>query len=283
MNQTHIAPFHFFKMDGTGNDFVIIDARARALHLKPEEILRLSGRANTITKGCDQLIVIEKSQKADCFMRIYNSDGSEVASCGNASRCIGWLMMKEQKKDTSTFETLAGLLTATRTDKNLIQVDMGPARTEWNEIPLAHQADTLHLPISQGPLSDPVGVSMGNPHAVFFVKDINTIDFKELGPALEHHALFPERANIGVAQIMASDTLRLRVFERGAGETLACGTGACAAVVAAARRKLAGRKASVELKGGTLEIEWMPNNRVMMSGPVKLQFEGTLELETHTA
>lgn len=268
----------FIKMDGTGNDFIIIDARTQPIIFSKDQVMYLSDHKNEITGGCDQFIVMEPSSDADCFMRIYNADGTEVDACGNASRCIPFLLMEEKGTDSVLIQTNAGILMATRQSANEISVDMGEARLEWHDIPLRETIDTLHLPIRQGALKYPTAVSMGNPHAVFFVDNVDDIELAIVGPSLEHHPLFPEQANIGVAHIAAPDHIVLRVFERGVGETAACGTGACAALVAAHRRGLTGRKARISLKGGDLEIEWMENNHVLMTGAVNYQREGTLDL-----
>lgn len=256
----------FLKMHGTGNDFVIFDGRKSRVSLSTKKIREIADRKFGI--GCDQLILIENSKDADCFMKIYNSDGGEVSSCGNATRCVGAIIMAEKKENSAKIRTKAGLLEAKKDKKGLISVNMGKARLNWNEIPLSKKMDTLHLDLKIGVLSDPVGVSMGNPHAVFFVDDVEKIDLARLGPALEHHKLFPERANIGVAEIESPASIRLRVWERGAGETLSCGTGACAALVAASRRGLTERKATIKLKGGSLTVEWLKNGHIIMSGPV---------------
>lgn len=270
----------FIKMDGTGNDFVIIDSRSHAIELSAEDIKKIADRKNAITKGCDQVIIIEKSNRADCFMRIYNSDGSEVSSCGNATRCVGQIVSAEKNNKNVKIETAAGLLDVLAESPDAITVNMGKARLNWNEIPLSREMDTLHIDIKDGSLSDATAISMGNPHAVFFVDNVDEIDFLKdgLGSRLEHHELFPERANIGVAEIIDSETIKLRVFERGAGETASCGTGACAAVVAAARRGLVGWNTRVKLRGGDLNIEWKPGGNVFMTGSVRHQFKGTLDL-----
>jgi diaminopimelate epimerase len=209
-------------------------------------------------------------------MRIRNADGGEVEACGNASRCVADLVMRETGRDNIVIETVAGLLDAQRASGGRIAVDMGVARLDWRDIPLAEPQDTARLALSLGPLKDPVAVSMGNPHAVFFVDDAEGVDLKSLGPVLEHHKLFPERANIGVAQVIDRGRIRLRVWERGTGITLACGTGACAALVAAARRGLTDRKAIVVVDGGELEIEWLNDGHVLMTGPVAVSFTGEL-------
>ncbi|CAA7616481.1 Diaminopimelate epimerase [Magnetospirillum sp. LM-5] len=267
----------FIKMHGLGNDFVILDSRAHALALTPDRVRAVADRHTGI--GCDQLIVIEtaRNQVSDAWMTIYNPDGSQSGACGNATRCVAWLLMQESGADKVVIETVAGLLDAERRGPLRVAVDMGPARLDWRDIPLASAVDTLHLPISTGPLVDPVGVSMGNPHAVFFVDDVEALDLAALGPVLEHHALFPERANIEIAQVLAPGRIRMRVWERGAGITRACGSGACAVAVAAARRGLMGRAAEVVLDGGTLAIEWLADNHVLMTGPVATSFAGRLD------
>ena len=272
----------FLKMHGLGNDFVVLDARARALDLTPERVRAIASRRTGV--GCDQLVVMTQATDpcADATMLIYNADGSEVAACGNASRCVAWLLMKETGVDKVVFQTKAGLLDAESRGPHLVAVDMGPARLDWREIPLAEAVDTLHLGISAGPLSDPVAVSMGNPHAVFFVDDAEAVDLATLGHGLELHAMFPERANVEVAQVLTPPDaemgrIRMRVWERGAGITMACGTGACATLVAAARRGLSPRKAEIILDGGTLTIEWLRDGHVLMTGPVAVAFSGILD------
>lgn len=266
----------FVKMHGLGNDFVVLDARRHALALDAAAARAIADRHTGV--GCDQLILLEPPQDpdADVFMRIRNADGGEVEACGNATRCIADLVMRETGRAGATIETGAGLLRATAAGTGRITVDMGPARLDWREIPLARALDTLHVPLTLGPLADPVCTSLGNPHATFFVPDAEAVDLARLGPALEHDPLFPARANIGVAQILAPDRIRLRVWERGAGITPACGTGACAALVAAHRRGLAGRRAEVIADGGALAIEWRADGHVMMTGPAAVSFTGTL-------
>ncbi len=267
----------FLKMHGLGNDFVVLDARRDALTLGPGAARAIADRHTGV--GCDQLLILEppRSPEADVFMRIRNADGGEVAACGNGTRCIAALVMRETGKDRVMVETAAGLLEARAAGDDRVAVDMGPARLEWRDIPLSHACDTLHVPLSLGPLVDPVCTSMGNPHATFFVADAEAIDLAVLGPRLEHDPIFPERANIGVAQVMSPERLRFRVWERGAGITVACGTGACAALVAAARRGLTGRKAEIVLDGGPLEIEWRTDGRVLMTGAVATSFAGALD------
>lgn len=267
----------FIKMHGLGNDFVILDARRREIALGAERVRAIANRRTGI--GCDQLIVLHNPADgaADAAFSIHNADGGEAEACGNAARCVAWMAMEESGRDTARLETGAGTLAARRDGPLSVTVDMGEPRFDWRDIPLASAADTLHLPLARGPLEDPVAVSMGNPHAVFFVDDADAVDLAALGPSLEHDPMFPERANIGVAEPRGPDRMRLRVWERGAGLTMACGTGACAALAAAHRRGLAGRRATMELDGGPLEIVWGEDGRVAMTGPVAIVFRGTLD------
>jgi diaminopimelate epimerase len=260
----------FVKMHGCGNDFVIIDGRRAALGLTPARVAALANRHTGI--GCDQVIVLEPSDAADAFMRIYNPDGSPAGACGNATRCVGDILMRETGRDSVIIRTDAGNLPTNRRANDLIEVDMGPARFDWTDIPLSTPMDTLHLDID----GDPAAVSMGNPHATFFVTKLDEVPITTLGPRLEHDSLFPRRANIGFAQIIDLDTMRLRVWERGAGLTLACGSGACATLVNAVRRGLTNRKAQVIVDGGTLEIEWHDDGHVSMKGPVAAVFTGEI-------
>jgi diaminopimelate epimerase len=274
------AAVPFRKMHGLGNDFVVLDARSAAIPLATRQIRTIADRRLGV--GCDQLIVLEppSAKGADAFMRIYNPDGSEAEACGNATRCVAALLMAERGRDAVEIQTVAGLLEAEKAGPGAlptVSVDMGPARLDWRDVPVAQACDTLRMPVGVGPLQEPVGCSMGNPHATFFVADLAAIDIAAIGPQLETHAFFPQRANIGFAQIVGENRLRLRMWERGAGITMACGSGACAAGVAAARRGLTGRKVEVILDGGTLGIEWLPDGHVLMTGPVSLAFEGALD------
>ena len=268
----------FQKMHGLGNDFVVLDARTRAIPLTLGQRRWIADRRRGI--GCDQLIVLEppRDRLADVFMRIHNPDGGEAGACGNATRCVAAKVMAEKHSRHAIVETISGLLDTEAVDGGLVSVDMGEARLDWREIPLSEACDTLHLPLALGPVSDPVGVNVGNPHAVFFVPKAEQIDVAALGPVLERHKLFPERANIEFAQIMAPDRIRMRVWERGAGITQACGSGACATLVAAARRKLTGRSATVVLDGGELLIEWLSDNHVRMTGGWTESFRGEIDL-----
>jgi len=270
----------FIKMHGLGNDFVVVDARTEPFALTDAMAQAIADRHQGV--GCDQLLILEppSNGSADVFLRIRNHDGGEVGACGNGTRCVAALVMGDLGREAITIETAAGLLQARAAGPERVTVDMGAARLDWQDIPLSEERDTLHLGIENGALKDPVGVNMGNPHAVFFVEgDVQSLPLAELGPTLEHHPLFPERANIGAAQLIGKDRLRLRVFERGVGETRACGSGACAAAVASARRGLTGRKVEIVLTGGPLTIEWLENGHVEMTGPVATSFHGELNVE----
>ncbi len=266
----------FIKMHGLGNDFVVIDARAEPFALGDPEARAIADRRTGV--GCDQLIVMEPpvGDGADVFMRIRNADGGEVEACGNATRCVAALIMAERDAESCTVETSAGLLAARSLGAARVAVDMGEVRLGWREIPLAREMDTLNLDLAADGLAEPVAVNIGNPHAVFFVEDAEAVDLARLGPRLEHDPLFPQRANIGVAQVSGADRLRVRVWERGVGLTRACGTGACAAAAAAHRRGLTGREVEVTLDGGPLAIQWRDDGHVVMTGPVATSFRGVL-------
>ena len=272
-----MAGIDFIKMHGLGNDVVVIDGRVRPVALGPAAARAIADRRTGV--GCDQIIVVEppRNGTADASLRILNADGGEVEACGNGTRCVALLLMREKRTDRVAIETAAGQLQAAAAGGGLVVVDMGPARLDWRDIPLAGPADTLRLDLALGPLRDPVAVNVGNPHAVFFVPDAEAIDLAALGPQLERHPMFPERANIEVATVLSPTRIRMRVWERGAGITRACGSGACATVVAAARRGLAERKVEVALDGGTLAIEWRADGHVAMTGPAAISFAGTLD------
>ena len=272
-----MTAFRFTKMHGIGNDFVVLDARAAPIAMTDDRARAIADRRTGV--GCDQLITLEPSRTADFFMRIRNHDGGEVEACGNAARCVARLEMEEKEADTVLIETASGVLVARDAGAGRVAVDMGAARLDWNEIPLAEECDTLHLDLAHGPLSDPVAVNIGNPHAIFFVDDAEAVDLAGLGSGLEHNPLFPERANISVAQVTGPDAIRLRVWERGVGITRACGTGACATGVAAHRRGLTGRATAVTVDGGTLAIDWQDDGHVLMTGPTATAFRGEVDIE----
>jgi diaminopimelate epimerase len=279
-----VASIPFRKMNGLGNDFVVLDARSRPIKLGAEDAQRIGDRSTGV--GCDQVIVMEPSQKADVFMRIFNADGSEVGACGNATRCIALLAAEETGRSQVSVETSAGLLKANVDGADRITIDMGKPRFAWDEIPLAEPFhDTTGIELQIGPVDAPVlhtpsVVNVGNPHAIFWVKDVDLHDLGRFGPLLENHPVFPDRANISLAQVTSSSGLRLRTWERGSGLTKACGTAACAAAVAAARKGLTGRQVTVELPGGVLFIDWTKDDHILMCGPAELEFEGTLAPDT---
>ena len=267
----------FTKMHGCGNDFVVFDERQAPLGLTPALAAAIADRRTGI--GCDQLISIEPTApSADVFMRIRNPDGSEAGACGNATRCVVDLLSGQSGGEEFTIRTIAGDLLSRCLPDGRIRVDMGPPQLGWAEIPLSHEMDTLHLLLNADGLSDPAACSMGNPHVTFFVPDIAAVPIAAIGAQLEHREEFPDRANIGFVEIRTPDRIRLRVWERGAGLTLACGSGACAALVNAHRRGLANRRADIILDGGILEIEWRPDNHVWMTGPAATTFTGEIDL-----
>ena len=270
----------FLKMHGAGNDFLVIDARAKPPPLTQARIRALADRRTGI--GWDQLITLHEptNPAADAAMEIHNPDGTPAGACGNATRCIATLLTAQLHRPNTTIQTEAGLLPARCLPDGRVEVDMGPPALNWAQIPLAQACDTLYLPLP----GNPAAASMGNPHATLFVHDIETIDPSALGPALEHHPMFPERANIGFAQILPDGAIRLRVWERGAGLTRACGSGACAALVNANRRGLAPRQAALHLDGGTLTIHWREaDDHVLMTGPAATAFHGSVDLSTYPA
>ena len=272
---------NFLKMNGLGNDFVVVDARSGAFSLAPEAVQAIADRNEGI--GCDQLIVLEPSKTADVFMRIWNADGGEVAACGNAARCVAAVIAQEQGRPDVTIETEDQVLGAAVAGDGQVTIDMGAPRLKWDEIPLAEEFhDTRRIELQAGPIDAPVlhspaVVNVGNPHAIFFVDEVETVDLARVGPMLEHHPLFPERANISIVQVLSPDHVKVRTWERGAGLTRACGTAACASAVAAVRRDFTGREVTVTLPGGDLLIEWRESDgHVLMTGPYALDFEGTL-------
>ena len=264
----------FLKMHGLGNDFVIIDARnGGGDPVTPALASALGDRHRGI--GFDQLAVIADSGDADADVTFWNADGSTAGACGNATRCVAHLLMDESGIDTLALETANGRLSGTRLADGRIEVDMGAARTGWRDIPLAQEADTVALPLDGAPGA----VSMGNPHCVFFVDDAEAVPLAEVGPEWEHHPMFPERTNVEFVHLISSTEVRLRVWERGAGITLACGSGACGAVVAGIRKGLLQRRVTLHLDGGALDIEWLENGHVTMTGPIAHVFEGWLSPE----
>jgi diaminopimelate epimerase len=274
----------FLKMHGLGNDFAIFDARAFPLPLDAAKARAIADRRRGI--GCDQVIVMEPSKGANAFMRIFNADGGEVEQCGNAARCVAYLLMAEAGVDEVKINTTGGPLLCRTSDagENRVTVDMGPPKLDWREIPMAQAVDTssytLAVPGFREPaLETAASVSMGNPHCVLFVENAETAPVATLGPAIEGHPWFPLRTNVEFVQRLSSRRLRMRVWERGAGITRACGTGACAAAVAANVRGLSERKVALVLDGGELEIEWRESDdHVLMTGPVGFAFGGEVDI-----
>ena len=272
----------YVRMNGAGNAFIVVDAFDRPFRPSEDEVRRLAS-PDAGLGGFDQLISVEPSKAADGFMRVWNADGSMVETCGNALRCVGWLMLEEFEKPQVVVDTLGGLTRATRAGQLRVRVDMGEPRLEWQQVPLAEEMDTRGIELQVGPIDNPVvhtpgAVSMGNPHVVFFTGRQDDGFVRGTGSLVEHHPLFPEGVNVGFANVLDAETIRLRVWERGAGLTLACGTGACGAMVAAHRRGLVGRSVKMILDGGELLVEWdEATNHVFMTGPVEIEGTGTLE------
>ena len=272
----------FVKMNGAGNDFVVVDALARPFTPSEDQVRALADRHTG--EGFDQLIAMEPSGTADAFMRVWNADGSMVQTCGNALRCVGWLLMEAKGVDRVVIDTVAGPTTATRAGDRRVTVDMGAPRLNWDQVPLAEEMDTRGIELQVGPIDAPVlhtpgAVSMGNPHVVFFTDRQDDGFVTGSGSLVEHHPLFPEGVNVGFAKVLDRSHIRLRVWERGAGLTKACGTGACAAQVAAVRRGLTERKATVVVDGGELVIDWdEASGHVLMTGPVEIERTGTLSV-----
>ena len=271
----------FVKMNGAGNDFVVVNALETPFTPTADQARAIADR-NT-GEGCDQLIALEPSDRADAFMRVWNADGGTVETCGNALRCVGWLLLESTGLDHVRIDTFGGSTTARRAADGRITVDMGAPRLDWTQIPLDEAMDTRGIELQVGPIDDPVlhtpgAVSMGNPHVVFFMDHAPDDAFvRGMGSLIEHHPRFPEGVNVGFAHVLAPDHIRLRVWERGAGLTRACGTGACAALVAASRRGLTDRAAAVDMDGGELRIEWdEATGHVFMTGPVEVERTGTL-------
>jgi diaminopimelate epimerase len=276
-NQT--LPFR--KMNGLGNDFAVIDARMSSVSLSSDATRRLADRHSGV--GCDQVIVIETSQRGDAFMRILNADGSEVGACGNATRCVAALLSDELRRPEVVIETAAGLLASQVRANGSVTVDMGMPRFGWRDIPLARDAGDAsaidyRIETPAGVLEGPSVANVGNPHCIFWVEDLGAYDAATIGKAVENDPLFPERVNVSFAQVLSQNAVRLRVWERGVGLTQACGSAACATGVAAARRGLTARKVDIELPGGVLGIEWRETDgHILMTGPWSLDYEGIFD------
>lgn len=284
-----LAGRRFLKMNGLGNEIVVLDLRGARAQVSAEEARALAADPRS---HFDQLMILHDASDpgVDADIRILNADGSEAGACGNGMRCVAWAMTVDPSisggldRESLRLRTRAGVLSARKIDATTFTVDMGPPRLAWDEIPLRDPfPDTRRIELQIGPIDAPIlhspaAVNMGNPHAIFFVEDADAYDLAKIGPLLENHPIFPERANISLAQVLAPDHIRLRVWERGAGLTLACGSAACAALVAAARLRLTGREAIVTLPGGDLRIAWRESDgHVLMTGPVELEHEGRVD------
>lgn len=270
----------YLKMNGLGNKFIVLQNAGDRLLPNAEQIKKINSTPNC---EFDQLLSIEPSNEADLYMGIWNNDGSEVAACGNGTRAVAWAFMEATKKDEVAIETKAGILNAKRAGDKMVSVDMGKPRLLWNEIPLSEEMQTIRIELQVGPIDNPIlwgpsVVSMGNPHCIFFVENAESAPVAEVGPMIEFHPLFPEQTNVEFAQVIDKKTIRMRVWERGVGITKACGTGACATLVAAVRRKLCDRHAVVMLDGGNLEIEWRDDDHVIMTGPVAIDGMGEINV-----
>ncbi len=283
-----MSEIDFIKMNGLGNDFAIFDGRERGVTFTAKQASAIADREDGI--GFDQLIILESSDRADVFMRILNADGSEVDACGNATRCVARLVAGEVGRPGVAIETNAGILAAQILNDEQVTVDMGMPKFDWQDIPLSEEfRDTRMVELQVGPidrpqLHSPSVVNVGNPHCVFWVDKLEKHDLGKLGPMLEHHPLFPERANISLAHVTSKNALTLRVWERGAGLTKACGTAACAAAVAAARKNLTGRNVAVSLPGGDLNIHWRErDDHILMTGPIEVEYQGKVDLATFAA
>jgi diaminopimelate epimerase len=284
-NETSIA---LRKMNGLGNDFAVLDARPNALALSAGQARAIANRETGV--GCDQVIALEPSGNADVFMRIWNHDGGEVEACGNAARCVASVLAGETGRSNVTIETQVAVLGAKINSDGTVTIDMGVPLFRWDQIPLSEEFNnTRIIELQVGPIDDPVlhtpsVVNIGNPHCIFWVDDLEAHDLARIGPVLEHHPIFPERANISLAHVTSSEAISLKTWERGVGLTRACGTAACAVTVAAVRKKLTDRKITVALPGGPLQMEWRESDdHILMTGPSELEYEGTLDPALMTA
>lgn len=270
--QASPAGLAFMKMHGLGNDFLVIDQRQAAPLVTPALAARLGDRHRGI--GFDQLVTLDTDPEADIRLTFWNSDGSRAGACGNATRCVARFLMDETGRDRVTLRSDGGLLIGEDAGAGQTRVNLGPPQLNWRDIPLARAVDIDHLPLA----GDPAAVGMGNPHCVFFVADAEAVELARRGPEIEHDPLFPERTNVEFASLIAPDHLRLRVWERGAGITLACGSGACATAVAAARRGITGREVALDLDGGRLDVTWRDDG-VWLTGPTAHVFDGMIAAE----
>ena len=259
-----------YKMDGLGNDFIIFDNRKKPISLSKDQIIKISNRNNI---GCDQVIFIDKDKDNNTFLKFYNADGGEISACGNGSRCVAYFLMKEEMSQKILMLTKAGSLEATLNNNNLVTINMGKPNFEWNKIPLSKKMDNADLNIKINSVEGKefnggYALSVGNPHVIFFVKDYNQFNLKEIGPKIENHEYFPEKCNVTLASIKNKNSIKIKVWERGAGLTKACGTAACATAVSSAASKITGRNVDIEFPQGILNIEWKQDNNIYMKGKV---------------
>ena len=259
-----------YKMDGLGNDFIIFDKREKSILLTKTQIIKISDRSNV---GCDQVILIDKDKNNNTFLKFYNSDGGEVSACGNGSRCVAYLLMKENNKKSISLGTKVGILKAELNDKNIVSINVGPPNFDWNKIPLLREMDNKNLQIKINSndgqeITGGFSVSIGNPHLIFFVDDLNKFNLKDIGPKLENHIYFPEKCNITLASIKNKKHVKVKVWERGAGLTKACGTAACATTVSGSILGLNERCIDIEFPQGLLNIDWKADNDIYMAGKV---------------
>ena len=259
-----------YKMDGLGNDFIIFDKRKKSISLTKDQIIKISDRGNI---GCDQVIFIDNDKSSNAYLTFYNSDGGEIAACGNGSRCAAYLLMKENNNKKISLRTKVGILRAELDDKNLVRINMGQPNFRWEKIPLSKEMDNKNLKIKINStdgkeIEGGFSLSVGNPHIIFFVEDFNKFNLKEIGPKIENHNYFPEKCNVTLASIKNKKHVKVKVWERGAGLTKACGTAACATAVSSAELKLTEKQINVEFKEGLLNIDWSKDNNIYMTGNV---------------
>jgi len=259
-----------YKMDGLGNDFIIFDKRKKSISLTKDQIIKISDRGNI---GCDQVIFIDNDKSSNAYLTFYNSDGGEIAACGNGSRCAAYLLMKENNNKKISLRTKVGILQAELDDKNLVRINMGQPNFKWGEIPLSKEMDNKNLKIKINStdgkeIEGGFSLSVGNPHIIFFVEDFNKFNLKEIGPKIENHNYFPERCNVTLASIKNKKHVKVKVWERGAGLTKACGTAACATAVSGAVLKLNERYVDIEFQEGLLNIDWNADNNIYMTGKI---------------
>ena len=262
--------FEAYKMDGLGNDFIIFDNRKKSFSLTKDQIIKISDRKNI---GCDQVIFVENDDTNDAFLKFYNSDGGETSACGNGSRCVAYFLMEEENKKNVSLKTKVGILNSNLSGKNSVRINMGKPNFKWNKIPLIKEMDhkNLNIKINSKDGKEIIGgfsLNVGNPHVVFFVEDVDDFNLNEIGPKIESHNYFPQKCNVTIANVKNTKHIKVKVWERGAGLTKACGTAACATGVASAKLKLTDRETNIEFQEGSLNINWHKDNNIYMTGEV---------------